>query len=126
MIGHVRWKGYYDVDALQVFTRGERAGVCWYTHGLNTPTIVVWLLSTVNASMFAGDAWFMGPGAAALSEPDLRFLFAGIAAAAVLCPLSLTLFPGRPAVLAAEPDVGGVAVQWVFERHRAVVDGVVV
>lgn len=75
--------------------------------------------------MFAGDAWFIGPGAAALGELDLGFLFAGVAAAAGLYPLSLKLFPDRPAVLAPEPDVGGVPVQWVFER-RATADEMVV
>jgi hypothetical protein len=124
-IGHVRRKGYYEVDALQVFTRRERGGVYWYTHGLNTPMVVVWLLSTVTALMFAGDAWFIGPGAVALGELDLGFLFAGVAAAAGLYPLSLKHFPDRPAVLAPEPDFGGVPVQWVFER-RATADEVVV
>ncbi len=79
----------------------------------------------VTALMFAGDAWFIGPGAVALGELDLGFLFAGVAAAAGLCPLSLKLLPDRPAVLAPEPDVGGFPVQWVFER-RATADEMVV
>ena len=37
---------------------------------------------------------------------------------------ALKLFPDRPAVLGSEPDVGGVPVQWVFERHRATADEV--
>jgi len=123
-IGHVRRRGYYDVDALQVFTRGERGGVYWYDHGFNVPTMGVWVLSTATGLLFASNTWFVGPGAALLGDLDLGFLFAGITAA-VLYPLSLRFFPDRPAVLTPVPDVGGVPVQSRSGSHSASADEVV-
>jgi len=108
-IGHVRRRGYYNVDALQVFTRGERGGLYWYDHGCNVPTMVVWIISTTTGLMFASNAWFVGPGAALLGDLDLGFLFAGVIAA-VLYPLALKLFPDRPSVLGPQPG-GGVPPQ---------------
>lgn len=106
-IGHVLRKGYYDVDALQVFNRGEKGGIYWFTHGFNMPTMGVWGLSTTAGLLFASNTWFVGPGAAMLNGLDLSFLVAG-STAAVLYPLSRQLFPDPPAVLG--PHAGATAV----------------
>jgi len=104
-IGHFRRRGYYDPDALQVFNRGERGGIYWFTHGFNVPTMAVWTLSTTIGLLFASNVWFIGPGAAALDNLDLSFLVAGITAA-MLYPLSLRLFPDPPAVFGKGADDG--------------------
>jgi purine-cytosine permease-like protein len=91
-IGHFRRRGWYDVDALQVFNRGEKGGMYWFRHGFNVPAMTVWSLSAVAGLLFSANTWFVGPGATALGGIDIGFLVAG-AVAAVLYPLSLRLFP---------------------------------
>ena len=102
-IGHFRRRGYYDVDALQVFNRGQRGGIYWYTHGFNVTGMSVWTLSTVAGLLFASNAWFVGPGAAALGDLDVSFLVAGLAGA-ILYPLALRLFPEPPEVYGSPPS----------------------
>lgn len=109
-IGHFRRRGYYDVDALQVFNRGERGGIYWFKHGFNVPAMVVWMLSTTAGLLFASNVWFIGPGAAAFNDLDLSFLVAGLAAA-VLYPLSLRLFPEPPTMFGAAGAATGVPSQ---------------
>ena len=91
-IGHFRRRGYYDVDDLQVFNRGEKGGIYWYSHGFNVPAMMVWTLSTTAGLLFASNVWFIGPGAAAVGDIDVSFLVAGLTAA-LLYPLSLRLLP---------------------------------
>ncbi len=91
-IGHIRRRGYYDPDALQVFNRGQRGGIYWFTHGFNLPAMLVWSLSTTAGLLFSSNAWFTGPGSTLTGGLDLGFVAAGIAAA-ILYPLSLRLFP---------------------------------
>ncbi len=91
-IGHFRRRGYYDVDDLQVFNRGEKGGIYWYSHGFNVPAMMVWTLSTTAGLLFASNVWFIGPGAAVVGDIDVSFLVAGLTAA-LLYPLSLRLLP---------------------------------
>ncbi len=104
-IGHFRRRGFYDPDALQVFNRGQRGGIYWFTHGFNVPAMAVWTLSTSIGLLFASNAWFVGPGARALDDLDLSFLVAGLTAV-VLYTLSLRLFPDPPEVLGKAVDGG--------------------
>lgn len=92
VIGHRRRSGYYDVDALQVFNRGERGGIYWFWHGFNVPAMLVWAVASAAGLMFGSNSWYVGPGAAALGGVDLGFLVAGLLAA-VMYPIVLRLYP---------------------------------
>lgn len=105
-LGHLRRKGYYNVDDLQVFNRGLKGGIYWHTHGWNVPTMTVWALSVVAGLAFAANPWFTGPGAGWLGDIDVSFLSAGLAAA-VLYPLSVRLFPEDPALSGAGEQGSG-------------------
>ena len=92
VIGHRRRSGYYDVDALQVFNRGERGGIYWFWHGFNVPAMLVWAVASAAGLMFGSNSWYVGPGADALGGVDLGFLVAGLLAA-VMYPIVLRLYP---------------------------------
>lgn len=96
-IGHIHRRGYYDVSDLQVFNRGEKGGVYWFTGGLNYLAIGVWLLAVAAGLWFSHNQWFTGPGARWVGGLDVGFLVAG-AVAAVLYPIALRAFP-EPAEL---------------------------
>ena len=91
-IGHVHRRGYYDVSDLQVFNRGEKGGVYWFTGGLNYVAIGVWTAAVAAGLWFSHNQWFTGPGARWVGGLDIGFLVAG-AVAAVLYPIALRAFP---------------------------------
>lgn len=91
-IGHLHRRGYYDVDDLQVFNRGEKGGVYWFRGGLNYTGIGVWAISACAGLWFSHNQWFTGPGATWVGGLDVGFLVAGLAAA-VLYPTALRVFP---------------------------------
>lgn len=96
-IGHLHRRGYYDTDALQVFNRGEKGGIYWFTAGLNPVGVSTWAIAFAAGLMFAHNDWFLAPGARLVGGLDLGFLVAGLVAA-ILYPLALRLFP-EPAYL---------------------------
>ncbi|MCV7228208.1 purine-cytosine permease family protein [Mycolicibacterium komossense] len=102
-IGHFHRRGYYRTDDLQVFNRGEKGGVYWFTGGLNFVGIGVWLVALTAGLMFTNNQWFTGPGAALLGGLDTGFLVAGVVAAA-LYPLALRMYPERPELFRPLPD----------------------
>jgi purine-cytosine permease-like protein len=91
-IGHLRRRGYYDPDALQVFNRRQHGGIYWFNHGVNWRGIAVWLLAAAAGLLFASNKWYIGPGAELVGGVDLSFLVAGLVAA-LIYPLVLALFP---------------------------------
>ena|SRR5882757_245043 len=103
-IGHFHRRGYYHTDDLQVFNRGEKGGVYWFTGGLNYVGVGVWGIAFACGLMFTNNGWFTSPGAELLGGLDTGFLVAGIVAA-ILYPLALRVFP-EPAELFAprQPD----------------------
>ncbi|ORV88349.1 purine-cytosine permease family protein [Mycolicibacterium iranicum] len=100
-IGHFHRRGYYNTADLQVFNRGERGGVYWFTGGLNMVGVGVWSLSAAAGLMFTNNEWFSAPGARLFGGLDLGFLVAGLVAA-VTYPLALRAFPEPPELFA--PD----------------------
>lgn len=96
-IGHIHRRGYYEVSDLQVFNRGEKGGVYWFTGGLNYVAIGVWMAAVAAGLWFSHNQWFTGPGARWVGGLDIGFLVAGVVAA-VLYPIALRAFP-EPAEL---------------------------
>lgn len=95
VMGHVRRRGYYHVDDLQVFNRRQTGGIYWFWHGIHVPALTVWLACAGVALLFSSNSWFMGPGAALFGGVDVGFLVGGILAA-LLYPLAIKLFPEAP------------------------------
>ncbi|UGQ12024.1 cytosine permease [Yinghuangia sp. ASG 101] len=107
IIGHFRRGGFYDRDALQVFNRGQRGGIYWFWHGFNLRGLLTWAVAVTSGLLFAGNTWFVGPGAGLVDGADIGFLTAGATAAAVY-PLVLRIWP-EPAAMCG-PGAAGPAV----------------
>jgi cytosine/uracil/thiamine/allantoin permease len=59
-IGHIRRRGRYDLDALQVFNRRQTGGIYWYRTGWNWRAVLAWAigaafgLTTVTTTQYTG------------------------------------------------------------------------
>ena len=102
-IGFVHRRGFYHVDDLQVFNRGERGGLYWFSHGINWRALGVWLVAAVAAFFFTNTAWYTGPGTKLTGGADIGFIVGGVLAAA-LYPLALKFWPEPRAVFAPSPS----------------------
>lgn len=106
-IGFFHRRGFYHIDDLQVFNRGERGGHYWFTHGLNWRALGVWVAAVVVSFFFTNTAWYVGPGTELTNGADVGFLVGGLIAA-ILYPLVLKIWPEPRSVFAPEPDDGHV------------------
>ena len=95
-------RGFYHVDDLQVFNRGERGGQYWFSHGLNWRALGVWLAAAVIGFFFTNTAWYVGPGTKLTGGADIGFIV-GAVIAAVFYPLALKFWP-EPRNLFEPPD----------------------
>ncbi|ART72510.1 hypothetical protein BTO20_31670 [Mycobacterium dioxanotrophicus] len=107
IIGFIHRDGYYDVDDLQVFNRGERGGVYWFSHGLNWRALGVWATAVVVSFFFTNTAWYTGPGTELTNGADFGFIVGGVLTA-VFYPLALRIWPEPRSVFAPEPNAGKV------------------
>lgn len=96
-LGHLAVRGNYHVEDLQVFNRGKRGGVYWYTRGVNIAAVAIWLGSSAIGLLFANNVWFTGPGATILGGIDIGFLVS-----AALAGVLYWTGPGR--ALRAQPQ----------------------
>lgn len=90
--GHVVRRGYYHVEDLQVFNRGERGGIYWYKAGLNPPALLLWATAATVGIMFSVNDAFAGPLAALTGGVD-GGLIASALVALIGCPVIHKLFP---------------------------------
>lgn len=105
LIGHVRCRGVYDPDALQVFNRRARGGVYWYTGGWNLRATVSWAAGAAVGLAAVSTPVYEGPLLALTSGVDCSFILSGLVGGVVYAALTL-----RPrAALTADP-AGQVAV----------------
>lgn len=59
--GHITRRGYYNVEDLQVFNRGTKGGIYWYSHGLNLPILLLWIAALITGSLFSVNDMYTGP-----------------------------------------------------------------
>jgi purine-cytosine permease-like protein len=92
IIGYWWRGGHLDGDAVQVFNRGEKGGIYWFWHGLNSRGIFAWALGSAIGLMFSNTTLYIGPWANAANGVDLSFISAAVVASAAYLFL-LVAFP---------------------------------
>ena len=61
-LGFLMRRGWYDVDALQVFNRRQRGGAYWFTRGVNARGMAAWLPAAMIGLLFVNiPGQFEGP-----------------------------------------------------------------
>lgn len=113
-IGIIARRGHYSSDDLQVFNRGQRGGIYWFTRGVNWRGMAAWIPAAGIGLLFVNiPGQFQGPlrnvaedaGLDRLAGVDISLLVA-IVLAAILYILFLYLFPEPRAVYGAEGPRG--------------------
>nr|WP_313896500.1 cytosine permease [Streptomyces sp. GC420] len=93
MLGWVTRRGWYDPDALQVFTRRQRGGRYWFAHGWNWRGMAAWWTGAVTGVLFTNiPGQFVGPLGDLAGGADIS-LPLGAAVAGVLHLVLLRVFP---------------------------------
>ena len=82
-------RGYLNASDMQVFNRGERGGVYWYTSGLNFRAIAAWAAGGIVGFLFLNTTVYIGPWANAFGGIDASFASAAIVSAVVYVALLL-------------------------------------
>lgn len=101
-IGFFVRRGHYRRDDLQVFNRGQRGGVYWFTDGLNWRGLIAWIPPAVLGLLFANyPPLIEGPFRGAAGGVDISLPVA-IGSAAVLYLLALWVWPEPAYVHPAE------------------------
>lgn len=100
--GHIRRRGYYNVEDLQVFNRGLRGGVYWFSHGWNAPKVGLWVVSAIVSMLFSVNDAYTGPLSALAGGIDSAFIVAAVVAL-IGCPIVARVWPDDPAVLGPSP-----------------------
>jgi purine-cytosine permease-like protein len=117
--GHFRRRGRYDSDALQVFNRGERGGIYWYSGGWNLRASLVWLLASVVGLLFLTTSLYVGPWSDLANGIDLSWISAMVIGAGGYL-LAAAIFPEPRAVLLGDAE-GGPSIRSRTKRTPDVV-----
>lgn len=98
MIGYFVRRGWYEPEAMQVFNRGQRGGLYWFSRGWNLPGVTAWLLSATLALLMVNmPGHFVGWLGRFAGDLDLSLL-AALVLPALLYPALLHLSPEPRAV----------------------------
>lgn len=100
--GHVKRRGYYDVDDLQVFNRRLRGGIYWYKGGLNPSALTLWCVAALAGMLFSVNDAYTGLLAPTIGGIDGGLIASGLVAL-IGCPIIHQLWPDGPEVYAPEP-----------------------
>lgn len=95
--GFIQRRGYYNIEDVQVFNRGQRGGIYWFTHGINWRALGVLITASAIGLCFANNDLYVGPGAALVGGTDVGSLVAGVVAV-LAYPVVLRIFPDPPRV----------------------------
>jgi purine-cytosine permease-like protein len=114
-IGYLLCRGQYDLDSLQVFNRGERGGIYWFTAGFNWRAVLGWLCGSTFGLLALYTTAFEGPLANIAGGIDVSFLGSMTIAAGVYLVLR-AIFPEGDRLTLEAPIV---PVRAVREGQRA-------
>jgi purine-cytosine permease-like protein len=101
ILGYWRRRGFMSPDDLQVFNRGERGGIYWFTWGLNLRAVAAWAIGSAIGMLFVNTTLYIGPYANAAEGVDLSFISASVISG-VLYWLFLLVFPEPAEVYGSE------------------------
>ncbi len=102
ILGLIIRRGVYHADDLQVFTRGQKGGSYWFTHGWNWRGMGAWVPSALIGLCFVNlPGQFVGPLGNLANGIDIS-LPVTLGLAAVLYLVLLVLFPEPAEVYGAE------------------------
>ncbi|MFF9844143.1 cytosine permease [Streptomyces sp. NPDC020422] len=88
LIGHVRCRGAYDAEALQVYNRRSRGGVYWYAAGWHPRATVSWAIGAAVGLAAVSTPLYEGPLLALTGGIDCSFVFSGIVGGALYAVLT--------------------------------------
>jgi purine-cytosine permease-like protein len=74
LIGYFNNRGYYHIDSLQVYNRGQMGGRYWSSLGFNHRAVLAWSTAVVTGLLFVNTGWYVGPGAQLLNGADMGFI----------------------------------------------------
>lgn len=104
LIGHVRCRGRYDAEALQVFNRRAKGGVYWFRAGWNVPATLSWAIGAGVGLLAVTTPFYEGPLLALTGGVDCSFVLSGLAGGLVYTALTARTAPAAaPAEAAEEP-----------------------
>jgi purine-cytosine permease-like protein len=105
-IGHLRCRGRYDPDDLQVFNRRQRGGRYWYWHGWNWRAVLAWAVGAAVGLTTVTSTLYTGPLASVAGGVDVSFAASFLVAGVLYLGLeTLPRSRARPALTpAAVPD----------------------
>lgn len=93
LIGYYTRRGWYDVDALQVFNRRQKGGMYWYQHGWSVAAVLAWGVGVIAALLFVNlPGQFVGALGNSVGGVDISLLV-GLVLTAVLYWVLLRVFP---------------------------------
>jgi purine-cytosine permease-like protein len=93
MIGHWWRRGYYELDDLQVFNRGERGGRYWFAGGLNWRSTGAWLVASAVGCLCSNvPPLWVGPLYGGFGGVDVSLITAGLLGV-VLYVAAMLIFP---------------------------------
>jgi cytosine/uracil/thiamine/allantoin permease len=104
-LGYLLARGRYDLDALQVFNRGERGGRYWFSAGFNFRAVVAFLAGAAFGILAVNTTLYVGPLAEVAGGVDVSFAGAALIAGVVYLVLRAVV-PERLGELPAVPAPG--------------------
>ncbi|MFI8424556.1 cytosine permease [Streptomyces sp. NPDC085479] len=107
LIGHVRCRGEYDPEALQVYNRRSRGGIYWFSAGWHPRATASWALGAAVGLAAVSTPLYEGPLLALTGGIDCSFVLSGLTGGllyAALTPAPERAAPGTESVPGALAD----------------------
>ncbi|MFJ3169906.1 cytosine permease [Streptomyces roseus] len=109
LIGHVRCRGQYDADALQVFNRRSVGGIYWYRAGWNVAATASWAVGAAVGLLAVTTPFYEGPLLALTGGVDCSFVLSGLAGGLVYTALTYRTASAGAATPADAADAADAA-----------------
>ncbi|WP_406863324.1 cytosine permease [Streptomyces sp. HUAS MG47] len=88
LIGHVRCRGGYDAEALQVYNRRARGGVYWFAAGWHPRATFSWVVGAAVGLAAVSTPLYEGPLLALTGGVDCSFVLSGVVGGALYAVLT--------------------------------------